>query len=108
MATQSASSFRKLASLPKILALTTLASVSAFTIWTQRCHFIEVENALGSVVDEVSLELYRANPNIALFDVCQRQVPRRFLKQELVHDAEKGGSKLIEAFCQGLFGGRGT
>ncbi|KEY79726.1 hypothetical protein BA78_7872 [Aspergillus fumigatus] len=44
----------------------------------------------------------------SLNDSCVRKVPLSQIPPELVNDALNGGSKLLERFCAGVWGGYGT
>ncbi|KAL2132249.1 hypothetical protein VTI74DRAFT_4044 [Chaetomium olivicolor] len=47
----------------------------------------------------------RKNPTTS--DCCVRTVPFAKIRPELLDDAERGGPRLIEAFCAGMWGGYG-
>lgn len=40
-------------------------------------------------------------------DVCVRRLPLYQIRPDLLEDDKKGGGKLVEAFCSGIYGGRG-
>lgn len=50
---------------------------------------------------------FNPNHNPPFYDVCVRRIPINHLKTHLAKDAEKGGSKLVEQFAQGVWGGWG-
>ena len=52
----------------------------------------------------------RSNPhgNTTLHDLCVRRVALGRVRPELVEDARRGGGKLVQEFCRGIWGGRGV
>ena len=48
----------------------------------------------------------KLNPrgNEPTFDYCTRRLPLFLVRRELLEDAEKGGSRMVEAFVQGVYG----
>lgn len=45
--------------------------------------------------------------NEPMHDVCMRRIPIFKLKPELIQDAQDGGTKLVEQYSAGVWGGFG-
>lgn len=92
------------------LTITGLASVGAFFVWTKHCHFTPADQFTPATEPLFQSSWYKKfNPlqNPTTHDECVRRLPLFKLRPELVEDAQKGGSKLVEAFSQGIWGGPG-
>ncbi|KAJ5523397.1 hypothetical protein N7513_012941 [Penicillium frequentans] len=96
-----------LAKLGKFSAVATLAGAGAWQLWTMHCYF----EPLGPEYDPIfqSDHYKRHNPgdHPSLKDSCVRKVSLSQIPPDLVEDALKGGSKLLERFCAGVWGGYG-
>lgn len=92
------------------LTVTGLASVGAFFVWTKHCHMTAADQFTPATEPLFRSQWYKKfNPlqNPTTHDECIRRIPLFKLRPELVEDAQKGGSKLVEAFSQGIWGGPG-
>jgi hypothetical protein len=88
-----------------------LASVGAFFVWTKHCHMTPLNQFTPTTEPLFQSSWYKKyNPlqNPTTHDECVRRLPLFKIRPELVEDAQKGGSKLVEAFSQGIWGGPGT
>lgn len=80
-----------------------LFAVTAFPVWTKH-------STIAGLPQDDPLwrsEFYKQyNPldNPTMNDVCIRRIPLYQLRPELLEDAQKGGSRLVEAFSQGVWG----
>jgi hypothetical protein len=88
-------------------AVTTSATLAAFFVWTKHCKFVDLSPTTDPLFQSAFYKKYNPNPNPALYDLCVRKIPIFKLKPELVEDAEKGGTKMVEAFCAGVWSGFG-
>src|SRR5438045_9351205 len=90
-------------------AVTTGASTAAFFVWTKHCHVSELGGAATTdpIFASGFYKTYNPRANPTAHDLCTRTVPLVQLKPELVEDARRGGTKMVEAFCAGIWGGFG-
>jgi hypothetical protein len=92
-------------------AVTTGASAAAFFVWTKHCHVSELGGPAAATTDPIFAsgfyKTYNPHANPTAHDLCTRTVPLVQLKPELAEDARRGGTKLVEAFCAGIWGGFG-
>jgi hypothetical protein len=90
-------------------AVTTSASVAAFFVWTKHCHLSDLGG--GSATDPIFesgfYKAYNPRANPTAHDLCTRKISLFQLKPELVEDAQRSGTKMVEAFCAGIWGGFG-
>jgi len=63
--------------------------------------------ATDSTFKSMFYSRFNPNKNPPFYDVCVRRIPLTKLDTELFEDAKSGGSKLVERFAQGIWGGRG-
>jgi len=87
-----------------------LGSVGAFFVWTKHCHMTPLNQFTPTTEPLFQSSWYKKyNPlqNPTTHDECVRRLPLFKIRPELVEDAQKGGSKLVEAFSQGIWGGPG-
>ncbi|KAI1615787.1 hypothetical protein EDD37DRAFT_597121 [Exophiala viscosa] len=92
------------------VTVTGVASVGAFYVWTKHCQMTPLDRFTPATEPLFRSEWYKKfNPlqNPTTHDECIRRIPLFKLRPELVEDAQKGGSKLVEAFSQGIWGGPG-
>ncbi|GMG04105.1 unnamed protein product [Aspergillus oryzae] len=84
-----------------------LTGATSWQLWSRHCYF----EPFGPDNDPLFQSKYfrRFNPNKhpSLDDSCVREVPLSRIKPGLVKDALNGGSKLLEMFCGGVWGGYG-
>lgn len=93
------------------ITVTGLATVGAFFVWTKHCHMTPLNQFTPTTEPLFQSSWYKKfNPlqNPTTHDECVRRLPLFKIRPELVEDAQKGGSKLVEAFSQGIWGGPGT
>ncbi|KIX09116.1 uncharacterized protein Z518_00194 [Rhinocladiella mackenziei CBS 650.93] len=89
------------------LAVTSLGSVGAFFVWTKHCHFSEANDfspTTEPLFQSKWFKKYNPHANGTMHDECVRRLPLFKIRPELIEDAQKGGSKLVEAFSQGVWG----
>lgn len=90
------------------IAVGTLSSIGAFFVWTKHCKIGYLQPNSEPLFTNQWYKKFNANANPTLHDECIRRLPLFKLKPELVEDAKKGGSKLVEGLSQGVWGGYGT
>ena len=89
-------------------AVTTSATLAAFFVWTKHCKFVDLSPVTDPLFQSAFYKKYNPSPNPAMYDLCIRKIPIFKLNRELVEDAEKGGTKMVEAFCAGVWSGFGN
>ncbi|KAJ6012365.1 hypothetical protein N7499_004250 [Penicillium canescens] len=98
----------RVATFSKFTASVALTGAGGWQLWTRHCYF----EPFGPENDPIfqSDHYKRLNPenHPSLKDSCVRKVPLSQIPPELVEDTLKGGSKLVERFCAGVWGGYGT
>ena len=88
-------------------AVATLTSTGAFYVWTKHCHFVDLSSATDPIFQSAPFRTYNPSSNPTTHDLCVRKVPLTKLNTDLVRDASEGGTKLVERFCAGIWGGPG-
>lgn len=90
------------------VAVSAVSSVGAFFVWTKHCKIEQLQPNSDPLFTNQWYKKLNANANPTLHDECVRRLPLFKLRPELVEDASKGGSKLVEGLSQGVWGGHGT
>ena len=83
------------------------ATVAGFFVWTKHCKFEDLDIASDPTFQSTFFKKYNPSSNPVTHDLCVRRIPIFKLKPQLVEDAAQGGTKLVEAFCAGVWGGFG-
>ncbi|OQV08923.1 hypothetical protein CLAIMM_13130 [Cladophialophora immunda] len=85
-----------------------LTTVPAFVLWTRNCS-IEDLPSTDELFRHASFAKYNPTPVPVseMRDVCVRRYPLSQIRADLVEDARRGGTALIETFNQGIWGGFG-
>lgn len=93
----------------KVGAGISIPAAGIFYLQTRNCHF-ETFNAKTDDYFFTHQLFSHTNPWKKPYsaDSCVREVPFESLDQTLLDDAANGGTKLIERFTQGLWGGMGN
>lgn len=86
------------------VGVTTFSSIAAFFVWTKHIQVSDLNPATDPVFATKWYKKLNANANPTLHDEVVRRLPLWSLRPELVEDAKNGGSKLVEAFSQGVWG----
>jgi hypothetical protein len=89
------------------IAVGTASSIGAFFVWTKHCKIGYLQPTSDPLFTNQWYKKLNANANPTLHDECIRKLPLFKLKPELVEDAKKGGTKLVEGLSQGVWGGFG-
>jgi hypothetical protein len=88
-------------------AVSTAATIAAFFVWTKHCQFADMSSATDPIFQSAFYKKYNPSANPTTHDLCIRKIPIFKLRPEQVEDAEQGGTKMVEAFCAGVWGGFG-
>lgn len=91
----------------KILTAGSLASAGGWELWTRHCYFEPFGPENDPLFQSRYFKQYNPGNHPSLDDSCVRKVPLSQIPAELVDDALNGGSKLVERFCAGVWGGYG-
>lgn len=94
------------------VGVSAFASTAVFFVWTKHCRF-STPGEFNPSTDPALFQstwLKKFNPrgNEATYDECVRRIPLFKIRPEYLEDARRGGSGLVEAFSQGVWGGFGT
>ncbi|KAL2403915.1 hypothetical protein ABEF95_004261 [Exophiala dermatitidis] len=92
------------------ITVTTLASIGGFFVWTKHCQFTpddQFNPATEPLFRSQWFQKFNPGSNPTTHDECVRRLPLHKIRPELLEDARNGGSKLVEAFSQGVWGGFG-
>ncbi|KIX97393.1 uncharacterized protein Z520_06845 [Fonsecaea multimorphosa CBS 102226] len=83
-----------------------LTTVPAFFLWTRNCSIADLPTT-DELFRNTSFAKYNPTPSpgAEMRDVCVRRYPLSQIRPELVEDARRGGTAMIEAFNQGIWGG---
>lgn len=84
-----------------------LAAAGSFFAVTRKCRLQDVP-ASDHIFNTTLFARYNPNNAPVTQDVCLRRVPLSNIRPELLESEKKGEGKLVEAFCQGVWGGIGT
>ncbi|KAH7156738.1 hypothetical protein EDB81DRAFT_398769 [Dactylonectria macrodidyma] len=95
---------RRLVGLAQATAGASFAGAAGFWFWTRKCHFEEFGPHNDNLFRYPMLKQINPYNNPDSHDMCVRRVPFSQLKPELLEDTLQGGSKLVEAFCRGIWG----
>ncbi|KAG9770168.1 hypothetical protein KCU88_g6675, partial [Aureobasidium melanogenum] len=90
------------------ITVTTLASIGGFFVWTKHCQFTpddQFNPATEPLFRSQWFQKFNPGSNPTTHDECVRRLPLHKIRPELLEDARHGGSKLVEAFSQGVWGG---
>lgn len=104
----SSASRRRLILLAQVLVGAPAATFGGLALWTRKCSF----EPFGPETDALfKHEIFkdinpRNNPNS--HDSCVRKVHFERLRPELLEDARRGGSALVEEFSRGMWAGYGA
>lgn len=95
----------RLIALSKVAAGAAVAVPAGFHLWTRRCAFDE---SFSPAADRSFAHplLKKANPrgNPDYHDSCARTLRFDEVRPELLEDALRGGSRLVEAYSAGVWG----
>ncbi|RAH64998.1 uncharacterized protein BO66DRAFT_432358 [Aspergillus aculeatinus CBS 121060] len=95
------------AAFAKFTAAASLTAVGAWQLWTSDCYFEPFGPENDHLFQSETFKKFNPGKHPSLNDSCVRKVPLSQIQPELVNDAIGGGSKLLERFCAGMWGGYG-
>jgi len=87
---------------------TSLAGLGGWKLWSRKCFFEPFSPETDALFHSEYYRKFNPDKHPSLDDSCVRKVALSKIQPELVEDALNGGSKLLEKFCGGLWGGYGT
>ncbi|KAE8407761.1 hypothetical protein BDV37DRAFT_279549 [Aspergillus pseudonomiae] len=91
----------------KYTILTGLTGTTTWQLWSRHCYFEPFGPGNDPLFQSKYFQRFNPKQNPSLDDSCVRKVPLSEVKAELVEDYLNGGSKLLERFCGGVWGGYG-
>ena len=81
-------------------------SVLAFPVWTKHCHVQDLP-VTDPLFRSSNYKKFNPKGSPSLSDVCVRRIPLYLIRPDLLEDDKRGGGKLVEAFCSGVYGSKG-
>ncbi|RDK42077.1 hypothetical protein M752DRAFT_301451 [Aspergillus phoenicis ATCC 13157] len=97
----------RLITLCKFSAAASLVGVGGWQFWTGKCYFEPFGPENDALFQSEYFKKFNPGNHPSLNDSCVRKVPVSQIPPDLVEDALRGGSKLTERFCAGVWGGYG-
>ncbi|GKZ56025.1 hypothetical protein AnigIFM49718_001248 [Aspergillus niger] len=97
----------RLLTLCKFSAAASLAGVGGWQFWTGKCYFEPFGPENDALFQSEYFKKFNPGNHPSLNDSCVRKVSMSQIPPDLVEDALRGGSKLTERFCAGVWGGYG-
>lgn len=98
---------QRLARLSRFVIGAPVVGFSALYLWTIKCRFEPFGPETSPLFQHPMLKVINPRNNPSSNDCCVRAVPFSQIKPELLEDARQGGTRLVEAFCAGMWGGYG-
>ncbi|KAF7162458.1 hypothetical protein CNMCM5623_007749 [Aspergillus felis] len=92
----------------KFSAAASVAAAGGWQLWTMHCYFEPFGPESDPLFQSKYFKQHNPGNHPSLNDSCVRKVPLSQIPPELVDDALNGGSKLLDRFCAGVWGGYGT
>lgn len=98
---------RRLLRLAQALVGAPAITFGGLALWTRKCAFEPFGPETDALFRHPILKDVNPRNNPSSHDSCVRRVPFERLRPELLEDARRGGSALVEEFCRGMWGGYG-
>ncbi|KAL2841837.1 hypothetical protein BJX68DRAFT_258008 [Aspergillus pseudodeflectus] len=98
---------RGIATVFKFSPASLFAGAGGWHLWTGRCYFEPFGPSNDPLFESEYFKQFNPGNHPSIDDSCVRKVPLSQIPAELVADALAGGSKLLERFCAGIWGGYG-
>ncbi|KAL6867119.1 hypothetical protein J3F83DRAFT_740046 [Trichoderma novae-zelandiae] len=98
---------RRLILLAQVVVGAPAATFGGLALWTRKCAFEPFGPETDSLFKHPILRELNPRNNPSTHDCCVRRVPFERLRPELLEDARRGGSALVEEFSRGMWGGCG-
>lgn len=84
------------------------ATLAGMGLWTRKCSFEPFGPETDPLFKHALLKLTNPYNKPYTYDSCTRTLNYSAVQPALLEDARQGGTKLIEAFAAGMWGGYGT
>ena len=88
-------------------AVSLLVSLGGFTVYTKHVHWEDLQPSQDQLARTSYYRQFNPSLNPVLRDVAVRQLPIHKVDPELIQDAKAGGTRLVERYCAGVYGGVG-
>ena len=88
-------------------AVSLLVSLGGFTVYTKHVHWEDLQPSQDQLARTSYYRQFNPSLNPVLRDVAVRQLPIHKVDPELIQDAKAGGTRLVERYCAGVYGGLG-
>ncbi len=84
-----------------------VTSIAGFFVWTKHCDMQDLP-ATDPLFSSAAYKHFNPRTNPSMSDVCVRRLPLHQIRPDLLDDDRRGGGKLVETFCGGIYGGKGN
>ena len=81
-------------------------SIATFFVWTKHCDVQDLP-VTDPLFRSSFYKQFNPRENPSMRDVCVRRLPLYQIRPDLLEDDKRGGGRLVEAFCGGIYGGTG-
>jgi hypothetical protein len=98
---------QRLARLSRFVFGAPAVGFTALYLWTIKCRFEPFGPENSALFQHPILKIINPRNNPSSDDCCVRAVSFAQVKPELLDDARRGGARLVETFCAGMWGGYG-
>ncbi|KAL7943362.1 hypothetical protein V8C42DRAFT_328857 [Trichoderma barbatum] len=98
---------RRLIRLAQVIIGGPVVTFGGLAIWTRKCAFEPFGPDTDALFKHPILKDLNPRNNPSTHDSCVRRVPFGQLRPELLEDAKRGGSALVEEFSRGMWAGYG-
>lgn len=84
-----------------------MAAITGWKIWSRNAYFETFTPKTDDLFHMPLIKQINPHNNPSIDDSCVYKVTFSKVKTELLEDFRQGGSKLVNAFAQGIWGGYG-
>ncbi|KAK4148979.1 hypothetical protein C8A00DRAFT_19280 [Chaetomidium leptoderma] len=98
---------QRLARLSQFVLGPPIVGFGALYLWTSKCRFEPFGPENSTLFQHPTLKIINPRNNPSSHDCCVRAVPFAQVRPELLEDARRGGTRMVEAFSAGMWGGYG-
>lgn len=98
---------KRLLSATGYVAGASVVGSASLHLWTRKCYFEPFGPENDALFSHPMLKKTNPFNKPTSHDSCVRYIPYSDLNADLLQDAQRGGTKLIEAFSAGMWGGYG-
>ena len=89
------------------IAFSLIIPIGGFQVYTKHIHWEDLQPSQDQLARTNYYRQFNPSLNPVLRDVAVRKLPMHKVDPELIQDAKAGGTKLVERYCAGVYGGFG-